>query len=407
VFRLRSTALLTITALTALVATPVAATAAPVTPAKAPAPWVSCVTDPNLAYPAVCLPDGFGEDQPAPLGTGETIEFDALVVNHGAASPGGVVTITLPAGLRMATADESDDGANPVRYDSADDYENGDGTPLTCTATNGGATVSCPTGALAANAVVLVGIWLTSKPTAPAGGTGTFTVALDPTLPAPHQTTSVQATVDYTGAAHLSVRLAPRKTTVVVGKSADIVATIHNDGPDPAPDAASVGLIKNGGTSHFVITNAPDPLAGGPAQRVPAVAVRVVSRKTSAYVGIWPLGTIAAHATVHFTVRVKGVSAGADALFVVAGSAAADPVCNDDAADDLRCSGDQAQLTAVRAPAPAKSTHAATHHGDGTANLAASGPEHLGTQLLVALLALLLGLAATIAGRRPRYSARH
>ena len=406
-----------------------------------PDPAPPCTTNATALTPVICLPDGFGEDQAAPLGTGDTIPFDGQVVNNGPAVAHASVAITLPAGLRV------DPTTGVTRFDDWwDQNSDNQDTTLTCTSTPDGSALTCDTGALAQGANLLVEVDLVAQPTAVVGTSGTFTVALQaapsqPTFPA----TQVQATIDYTGIAHLQVSLTPPTATVTVGKSTTLTATIVNVGPNPAPDTVAFGFSSptdNAGNSHFTITNSSTSLpiivsppgsatASSPAsltssqaiesansaKAAKAMSIRIETTSPGAAsgspFGLWPVGTITAGTSASVSVVVQAVSAGTDELDVSAGSDAGDPPCDTGAATG--CENEAAAtLTAVAAPvvvsptptvtvtvtaSPIAGQAAAGEAADGATTLANTGTD---TQplLLVGILALLLGGACAYFGRK-------
>ena len=394
-----------------------------------PAPGPACSTGASASTPVICLPSGSGEDAPSPIGTDETITFDAQVVNNGPAVTDAQVVITLPAGLRVDPGEDDE----VLRYDGWwQDDGGGDGTLLSCTTTAAGADVACDTGQVEAGANFLVGIDLTAQVDAVPGTSAAFTVALQP-VPAsdPFPITSVRATVDFTGTAHLQVALTPMRATVTVGQSTTLVATIRNVGPDPAPGAAAIGILsKDAGKYPFVITNS-EPLPGDPgpfvavqsdragkagragqsaragkagravqsaraarpmtsrptngstARSVRAAAAETTSSSASAApppagigvdpgsFGFWPVDTIAPGATATVQVVVRAESTGTAELAFLVGSDATDPGC--DGADASECENTAlASLTAVAAtsattPPPTTPTTAAPTTGSASA----------------------------------------
>lgn len=400
----------------------------------APADGPPCTTHAGALTPVICLPAGSGEDHPAPLGTGDTLEFVAQVVNNGPAVADADVVIVLPAGVRLAAHD-------PVtRYEDwwSDDFD-GDGTALDCATGVDPPTVTCATGALAHGANIVVEIDLVPTDAAVFGTSGALTVGLTAAQGQPEfASTTVGATIDHTGTAHLVVTITPMSVKVTVGQHTDLVGTIHNAGPNPAPNAAAIGLSLPDGDfddSHFQITNSaplPDP-DGAPldVQIRPAAAA---GASDDSGIGYWPVGTIAPGASAAVTVTVKAVSAGSDQLIFGAGSDAGDPTC---AKDGAGCQDAVvADLTAVvvarksTSPVPTvtrtvtavatatvTATHRVTHSPKRTTStsavavLATSSPAAAqlartgfepGPWLVGAFLVLASGAGLVRAGRRPR-----
>ena len=389
---------------TTTTATPTPTTSVPGKKAAGP----QCPGAPSVLTPVVCIPADSGEDKPAPVGTDGMLGFVAQVVNNGPAVSDATVVIALPKGLRL----ESDEDDPVNRYeDWWSDDSDGDGTALDCTPTNGGASVSCATGPVPAGANFLVGFDLVAQDDAVANTSGKIKVTLHSApLAGTFPTTSIQATVDFVGTAHLQVHLTPAKATVTVGHSLTLTATVHNVGPNRAVEAAGVGFVLADGSSDdetFLITNStpfPDdpgsandfgsafllqPLASfktatasaRTASATTASATTVSARMASARTalartasattasattasatssattaktgaptpfGFWPIGTIAPGATATVTIVVKAVLAGHSELDFDATSA--DESC--DVSDDPSCENTaSADLDAVAAVA--------------------------------------------------------
>lgn len=405
-----------------------------VLPSAGAAPRVAagpaCTTDAAALAPVICIPAGFGEDRPAPVGTGDTLTFAAQVVNNGPAVADADVVFVLPADARLGPHD-------PVtRYeDWWSDSFTGDGTALTCATASDDVTVTCATATLAHGANILVAVDLVAADTAVVGTSGVLEVGLTAAPGEPEfAPTTIRATIDFTGTAHLLVSITPATVRVTVGQHTNLVGTIRNTGPNPAPNAAAIGLSFPAGDSfdsHFQITNSA-PLPGPDGERIdlrirPAAAA---AAGDGGGIGYWPVGTIAPGSTAAVTVTVEALSAGSDQLIFAAGSDAGDPACakeNSTGCDDTS----DADLTAVvpekstpptkpvptvtktvtavatatvtRAPTRTASTSAVAvvATSSPTAELAHTGFEP-GPWLVGSLFVLASGAGLMRAGRRPR-----
>ncbi len=267
------------------------------------------------------------------------MEFGAQVINNGPAVPEATVVITLPSTLRLSS------DLPPTRFeqwwtDNADD----NGTPLRCVPSLDGLTVSCGTGPLAAGANIVVGIGFTTSSTAtPASAPATFTVALNPTASTTPTPNRVQATVYFVGTAKLTLTVNPDHARVTVGKAVTLTGTVHNAGPNPAPNSYLFGadFADDGGSAHFQIANSA-PLPGAPgggadgSARTLAIAADASDVKQPSF-GYWPLDTIAPGKTASTAIIVKASTVGTDELGISAGSDAIDQDC--DVADSGSASG--------------------------------------------------------------------
>lgn len=303
----------------------------------------------------LCIPAFFDEDEPAQTATDETVFYDGQVVNNGPAVTDATITIALPRQLRLA----SDVDTPVTRYQKwwPNDQKNDPvATPLTCTTSANGATVSCLTGPIAAGDNFLVDVALVGTSSAKAGTSASFKMSLAPvTSGLSFPSTSISGEIDFLGQAHLVVTLTPHSATITVGSSRTLIGTVRNDGPDPASNVLSVGIVAAGPlngpdfpklSKHFVITNsAPLPDPGGAA----ALVVRAATEPSPQF-AFWPVGTIAPGKTASVKVAVKALSTGRATLGFAAFSDADDPPC--DADDDSACQEeDDAALIAVATPA--------------------------------------------------------
>jgi hypothetical protein len=245
--------------------------------------------------------------------------------------------------------------------------------------------------------------------------------------------TQVQATIDFTGTAHLQVSITPATATVTVGKSATLIAKIHNVGPNPAPNAAALGISgsPSDGTSHFVITNSA-PLPGGtsssgsgsasgsasaaafaPASAGLVLTIQPASPGSVPQIGFWPVGTIAGGATSSVTIAVKAVSVGTDELDLIAGSDAADPACQGNTPDPCQATAIATLIAVAPVAVTPTKTVTVTRTATAVAPAPAGGGDALantgfdsGPALRLAFGALLLGSGFVLLGRAPRRVAR-
>jgi hypothetical protein len=377
----------------------------------------------------LCLPKDFDEDQPAQAAEGDDVFFDGQVIDNGAAVSDATVTITLPPQLRLAP--EAGDTVTRIEEWWLNDDENATVEALSCTTSAAGSTVSCPTGSIAAGDNFLIEIALVGTNKAKPGTSASFSMTLAPTAAGPtFPSTHITGVVDFLGQAHLVVTLAPNAATITVGSSRTLIGTVHNNGPNAAPNTVSVGIVATGSldgpgfpkpSNHFVITNSgplPDP--DGKAGAL------VVHRAGSSepVLAFWPVGTLAPGQTASVKVTVKALSVGRATLGFAAFSDADDPPCDSD--DDSACrEEDETSLVAVAAPVtttagaptasattvPSTPTSAAT-----TATSAPVGPAALPNTgfrpapwLGSAVAAILLGAALILLGapRRRGYGGQH
>ena len=399
----------------ALVTLPLVASAAQAAPIPVPAAVAGppCSTDADAVTPVVCIPSDSGEDEAGLLGAGETATFGAQVVNNGPAVTDASVVITLPVSLRV----DATDGV--VRYEQWWlDEDSPDGTPLPCTVTPDGSVLTCSTGPLAQDANIVVAVDLTASASVVVGSSAAFTIGLQAATGRPEfPATSISGEVEFVGSAHLVVTITPATVRVVVGHSTNLVATVHNVGPDAAPNAVAVAVLGSDDTAanHFVITDSA-PLPGD------AAAPLNLIRRTAAdddqpldgQVGFWPIGTIPAGVTASVTVTVKAVSGGTSGIFFAAGADAADPSC--DSEDDVDDCTDTAlaDLVAVAAPVvtPTRTVTVTVAAPSPSAKPVVAGPQlantgfHAAPWVMAALAAIVLGSGLSYGGRPPRTSPR-
>jgi hypothetical protein len=388
------------------------------------APGPQCARSPGVQTPVLCLPKDFDEDQPAQASAGDDVFFEGQVIDNGAAVSGATVTITLPPQLRLAP--EVGDTVTRIEEWWLDDDEDATVEGLNCTTSAGGSTVSCPTGSIAAGDNFLIEIALVATSKAKPGTSASFSMSLASTTAGPEfPSTHITGVVDFLGQAHLVVTLAPNTDTITVGTSHTLIGTVHNNGPNAAPNAVSVGIVAAGSldgsgfpkpSNHFIITNSgplpdPDGKAG-------ALVVHP-SGSSEPVLAFWPVGTLAPGQTASVKVTVKALSVGRATLGFAAFSDADDPPCDSD--DDSACrEEDETALVAVAAPAtstaaapiasattaPATTTSAAT-----AATAVPASPAALPNTgfrpapwLGSAVAAILLGAALIVLGAPPRRS---
>lgn len=396
------------------------------TPGHAPGP--ACTSDANAQYPVICLPRGFGENRTAPLSPGDVTGFAAQLVDNGAPEPDAMFTITVPAGLRVASED-----SDVLRIDDwyAINAEP-DFTSLNCAtkrAGDGSSTVTCHTGAIkrGTNALIVfpVEVGLDAKP----GTEATFTATLEPLAPATFLSTQVAGTIRVLPPSHLVVSLNPSRLSVPVGDRGSITASVHNAGAGAAPEVfffavSAAGRVRH--SSHFVITNglvlsgdggnqggdsgsgsasAPalssasaPPVITGVAVREAVVSAggsrmrRLVEQRLAAHrkgpsLSLWILRTIAPGATRTVSVHLRAESVGVD-RFGVGALAENDTSCLTGPPRSCRTFA-MAKLIAIPA-------------AGGGGRLANSGAPQVGPEVSVGLLALLIGAGILVLVRRPK-----
>jgi hypothetical protein len=344
----------------------------------------------------LCLPKLFDEDQPAEAAIDEDVFFDGQVINNGSAVSDATVTITLPPQLRLAP----DVGDTVTRIEKwwLDDDKDATEEGLNCTTSAAGSTVSCPTGSIAAGDNFLIDIALVGSDKAKAGSSASFSMTLAPIAAGPtFPSTHITGLVDFLGQAHLVVTLAPNTATITVGTSRTLTGTVHNNGPNPAPNTVSVGIVATGTldgpepptpTKDFIITNSgplPDP--DGKAE---ALDVRRAGT-SEPVLAFWPVGTLAPGQTASVKVTVKALSVGRATLGFAAFSDADDPPCDSD--DDSACrEEDETALVAVAAPvttaAPAPTATTAPASTASTASTATTPVATAATSALASPTAL-------------------
>jgi hypothetical protein len=309
------------------------------TPGSDPITIDSAAVAVDINEPDIVLsyPPHSGQDQVAPLGTGQLAVLFILIGNDGYGEPPTRLTIDLPAGLALGP-----DGATSNR----------DGWPLACTLVSTGQ-LSCPLGRLAHNDFQPLTVQLTPTPAADPGTDGTLTLTATPDEGVEQNpaNNSQTATVHFTGTAHLELTLAPALSKVTVGKSTVVTVTVRNDGPQPA-DLVVAGLgLKD---EHFSITgfdgNTTPPKSPVPNQksatlkhvmptRSPVPMQKLVSLSHATNNAAqdqniqpdfveWFITALAPGQTATAHVIIRAASVGSTILVMGAFSTAGDPACD-------------------------------------------------------------------------------
>lgn len=351
------------------------------------------VNQPDLA---VSLTPGAGEDQVGFLGTGQDLDLLVDVANLGYGTPNSTLTIALPPGMTL--------GASGVLRDS-------DGSNVSCS--NGiGTTVVCNLGRLVRGASdPTLDIDLTTLPNEPVGSTVPVTVSVAPNAgegtDSDPSNDSASVQVLYTGIAHLSYQISPAANKVAIGQSTKLTLTVHNAGPQKAPQAIAIAIIIGG---QFEVTDfTGDSAPAGSASRVatqlakqaqlltaPAPGVNGVSAAPAAGGGtgiLWYIGDLAPGASVAGVLTLKAKAVGKVSIELLAVSAAGDPGCT-----QFDCTPTTVALTVV----PAAPTTPAAPAGAG-AEPAGGGLANTGASDRTAAIGgslLLVGAALMFAARR-------
>ncbi len=355
------------------------------------------VVELNAPDLAVTLTPGSGEDQVGFLGTGRDIDVAVDVENDGYGAPNSTLTIGLPVGMTLGR-----DGVTRDTDDSA----------LTCRP-GAGSTITCDLGPVGRGVVdpTLV-IDLVTMPHPPVGTTVPVTFSVAPNAgegvdsnPADDQT-SVR--VLYTGSAALSTTITPASSKVALGQTTKVRLTIHNAGPQTAPETLAFAVVIG---SQFEVTGFTgkslpiDPNPGSASAAAlrrahlltaptlsPAAGLPLASTAEGTEL-LWLVGDIPDGGSVSAVVSLKAQKLGQAQLGLLAISGAGDPNC-----PDFNCDPTMVSVQVVKA-APAPTSSAPAPAGSGTAGLANTGassrPAAFGG------LFLLAGFAMLYAGRRP------
>lgn len=328
------------------------------------------VNQPDIA---VALTPGSGEDQTGAAGTDQDLYMGVDISNAGYGTPTTTMEIDLPVGLTL--------GQDGVSRDS-------DGSPLDCSADPAHPQhILCALGALShqvakADSTIVIDLITNKNP--PVGQTAAITVSAAPDAGQGVDTNpsnnSVTANVEFTGSAALSFTVSPAKTKVELGSETTVRVTIHNSGPQTAPD--TVGFVMTNGDNFDIagFTGNTQPPAGTPggggivvglgAHSSAATAGRAHSLGwggakrglVSARVGtsddpiaasgsgmgeLWFLGDIPSGGSVSAVLTLKAVKLGTSQAQLIGFSNAGDPNCLDE-----DCQPASADLEAVAVPAP-------------------------------------------------------
>ncbi len=370
-----------------------------------------CSTDPTADHPVICLPPDSGEDRIGFVPAGDSIEFAAQIVNGGSTASNAKIVIALPPTLRVRPDDP------PVRIDGwfPLDSSEGEGANLRCTQSADFRTVVCNTGTLAAGANIVVGIPLHAPDDAQDGQRARFSVTLRPSGTSSFTPSSVSATVQFLGPAHVRTTLTPTRLSVALGHSGTVTAALHNLGPAAAIGTVGLAVVlpASGENPHFLITNSPIDVTDDPTipatllhrrallarqllgARQPADSAHASAGGHPSPVGFWPIGTIPAGDTAHVPVVVKAVRLGTDVLTFGALSVTDAGNCNADgtACDEIA----SARLTAVRTAGPDSGRHEP---------LAATGTRTDAGWVQAAVLLIALGALLVVLGRPVRAARR-
>lgn len=269
-----------------------------------------------LTHPdfVLSIPPNSGEDKAAFLGTGRTAGYGAALTNRGGPASAATLTLRLPTGLRLDIAD----GVERVDFDKS-----GAGTVTEVSCAHGGsAVVTCPIGAVAHGADILLLIPVTATATGKPGTYGTFHLSVKPTNE-PDQKASDNALfgrVKFTGIAVLRLSLKASATKVPVGKSVKITVRVHNNGPQAAGETFGILLAD---TAHFRVTKF------STSKKVPGPEYQIIAAPPSiGGIVAWNAGTIAAHHTATATLTLKAKSVGTTHVEFFGQSDAGDPGCD-------------------------------------------------------------------------------
>ena len=225
-------------------------------------PVTVALNQPDLSV--ILTPDS-GEDQVGLLGTGRGLDMLVDVLNLGPNTPTADFQIDLPVGLKL--------GPDGVTRDSG-------GRPLSCLADPGNPQqLHCPLGAIQPNGSVdpTLDIELTTATGAPAGQVVPITVSVQPELGQGTDTdpsnNSATAHIQLTGSARLSYTISPATTKVALGAKTAVRLTIHNAGPQPAPQTIAFTILVGGTFNVVSFTGQTAPPPGVGSAELPAIGV--------------------------------------------------------------------------------------------------------------------------------------
>jgi hypothetical protein len=404
------------------------------------------VNEPDVS---LTFPPDSGQDQIGLLGTGNLIGLAAVLTNNGFGSPNTDFVIDQPAGVAVVPD-----------FVFRSDSDN----PLSCTPDSSAPSkLICPVGSLHHGESIFLIVGFTTTSAAQVGGSATIAVsgqAHDPALV--DQTpgdNSKQATVSFTGIAHLTYSIQPSTTKVSLGRSVTVTLTVHNQGPQPAVQTFADVFIDD---SHFSVqhfdgvvvpsdgstvtgntsgsgassafgstTNAGRTLGhvsglwqptrsfspsaranrSGPASKAMLLASinAAASAGTNASASsadaslVWNVGTLRPGQTATTHLILKATTLGKLLVGLTAQSAAGDPQCAsllNPNADPSGCFALRSDVTAVQAAAVPQPASSVSHPAAATAsNLAATGGP-IGPALIFGVVLVMVGGGALHLGRR-------
>jgi hypothetical protein len=395
------------------------------------APVAIIINQPDLALQTTAFSGLLGTGDPATLRLGTLSEgmIEADVVNHGATSGSNSLLIDLPAGAVFEDALPLGSNSANCALVAADPHQ-----------------LSCAVGALAHNGTASVLILLTTEDAPPVGTSGiaTITAQIDDTTltDGTPSDNSTNTTIQFIGAAHLSYSMTATATKVTVGGKLTLTLTVHNSGPQDAPNAIALVAIENntfqivnfdgkqlslpgvsgagfGNSAGATIKAARSSLQRAAAQSAPthrklALDARAGSASPTASAPasgpdtsdgrLWDLGTLASgqSATAHLTLQAKRVGTMKFAFMAI--SDAGDPTCaaaqSDQDAIALGCLKELSLTSvAVKAVTPiSKVGESGASNGGGV--LASTGSSPTAPAVLAVGLLLAGGLALRIGRRR-------
>lgn len=335
---------------------------------------------------SVALTPNSGEDQVSLLGTGRDLAFSVDVANLGYGTPRSTLSIALPPGLKL--------GADGVS-------RQGDGRSLSCRPA-GPRLVECDLGVLThagPNLDPTLNLDLTGTAAAPTEGTVPVTVSVRAEAGEGIDTNpgndAVTGRIRFTGSARLSYTLTPARRTVVLGGRSTVRLSIHNAGPQAAPQAVAFTIVIGG---NFQVVGFTGKLAGaslpvpGPlSDPQPGPGISSASGTEL----LWQVGDIPAGGTVTATLTVKALRLGTAKIGLTAFSGAADPNC-----PDLACDPSSVSIRAVAAPARIVPARVITRHPAATAPILPVTGSTSGPVLKLGLGLLLAGCGLVLLGRR-------
>ncbi|MDQ2839312.1 MAG: hypothetical protein M3Y89_18205, partial [Actinomycetota bacterium] len=284
------------------------------------------VNQPDLS---VVLTPGTGEDQVGLLGTGRDLDLLVDVTNQGYGTPASTLTITLPTGMKL--------GLGGVSRDS-------DGSSVNCTPDLvNPQLIRCALGALAHDTGndSTFDLDLTTTPAQTIGQVASVTISAAPDAGQGTDTNpandSAVAKIQFTGSAQLSYTITPAKTKVVIGSKTTVTVTVHNAGPQAAPQTVALTVLvgNNFSIEGFTGKNVRLGAPGGPPAVGPGDGDGL----------LWLVGNIAPGQSVSATLTIQARKLGSAKISILAFSGAADPNCQ-----DFTCTPTMVSVQAVTAP---------------------------------------------------------